>query len=83
MNVYGPSAVFAPFMEELFRRDFCWQSVIDFNEFQRVEVGEWNWKALSLHRPHGATNLLLPRSASACGAPLLQETLLELPDAQE
>lgn len=39
------AALVVPFMEELFWRDFCWRSVIDFNDFQRVRVGEWNWKA--------------------------------------
>jgi len=39
------AAVVVPFMEELFWRDFCWRSVIDFEGFQRVRVGEWSWRA--------------------------------------
>lgn len=43
VRLIGAVAV-VPFMEELFWRDFFWRSVIDFNNFQRVRVGEWNWK---------------------------------------
>lgn len=39
------AVVVVPIMEELFWRDFCWRSVIDFNHFQRVGVGEWSWKS--------------------------------------
>lgn len=39
------TALVVPFMEELFWRDFCWRSVIDFDKFQQVGVGAWSWKA--------------------------------------
>jgi CAAX prenyl protease-like protein len=39
------AAVVVPVMEELFWRDYCWRSVIDFDHFQRVPVGAWSWKA--------------------------------------
>ena len=40
------SVLVVPFMEELFWRDFLWRTVIDPDDFKRVEVAKRSWLAV-------------------------------------